>query len=143
MKRLLQRANAKKCAGKPGWLIALSLCASTALLVASLRGFSATPQISMGQSSEEADRKSAGCITCHSPMDEPTMHPTKTVPLGCTDCHGGNSSAGITQAPRRIHLNISPQKKGPTYSRAIPVSAIVAPCRREFSRNGLGNRPST
>ena len=50
----------------------------------------------MGQSSQEADRKSAGCITCHWPMDEPTMHPTKTVQLGCTDCHGGNSSAGIT-----------------------------------------------
>src|ERR1700755_2397678 len=95
MKRLLQRAKTKKCAGKPGLLIALFLCASTALLVTSLRGFSATPQISMGQSGNEADRKSAGCITCHSPMDEPTMHPTKTVQLGCTDCHGGNSSAGI------------------------------------------------
>ncbi|HKF25497.1 MAG TPA: hypothetical protein VKB24_05960, partial [Candidatus Acidoferrum sp.] len=23
------------------------------------------------------------------------MHPTKTVRLGCTDCHGGNSSAGV------------------------------------------------
>jgi hypothetical protein len=96
MKRLRQRGNTEKCAGKPGLLIALFLCASTALLVTSLRGFSATPQISMGQSSEAADRKSAGCITCHSPMDEPTMHPTKTVQLGCTDCHGGNSSAGIT-----------------------------------------------
>ena len=41
-----------------------------------------------GQSQEEADRKSAGCISCHSSTDEPTMHPTKTVHLGCTDCHG-------------------------------------------------------
>ncbi|MGC2231932.1 MAG: hypothetical protein WBA09_10535, partial [Candidatus Acidiferrum sp.] len=24
------------------------------------------------------------------------MHPTKTVFLGCTDCHGGNSSISIT-----------------------------------------------
>ncbi|HET8967019.1 MAG TPA: hypothetical protein VFN20_12425 [Candidatus Acidoferrum sp.] len=84
--------------------IALFSCASVALLLTSLRG-SATPQISlqngMGQSREEADRKSAGCVTCHSPMDEPTMHPTKTVQLGCTDCHGGNpsSTAGPGAAP--------------------------------------------
>jgi hypothetical protein len=100
MKRLLQRTNTQKVARKPGFSIALFLCASIALLVTGLRGFSATPQYapqdSMGQSSEEADRKSAGCVSCHSPIDEPTMHPTKTVRLGCTDCHGGNSSAGIT-----------------------------------------------
>src|SRR5713226_2433546 len=45
-----------------------------------------------GQSQEEADRKSSGCISCHTSTDEPTMHPTKTVHLGCTDCHGGNNS---------------------------------------------------
>ncbi len=48
-----------------------------------------------GQSQDEADRKSSGCISCHTSTDEPTMHPTKTVFLGCTDCHGGNSSATI------------------------------------------------
>ena len=45
-----------------------------------------------GQSQEEVDRKSSGCISCHTSTDEPTMHPTKTVHLGCTDCHGGNAS---------------------------------------------------
>ncbi len=48
-----------------------------------------------GQSQEEADRKSAGCISCHTSEDEPTMHPSKGVHLGCTDCHGGVVSAGI------------------------------------------------
>src|SRR6266851_4951537 len=48
-----------------------------------------------GQSQEEADRKSSGCISCHTSTDEPTMHPTKTVHLGCTDCHGGNSSVSV------------------------------------------------
>jgi hypothetical protein len=48
-----------------------------------------------GQSQEEADRKSAGCVTCHTSTDEPTMHPSKAVHLGCTDCHGGNSAVGI------------------------------------------------
>jgi hypothetical protein len=49
-----------------------------------------------GQSQEEADRKSSGCISCHTSTDEPTMHPTKTVHLGCTDCHGGNASVSVT-----------------------------------------------
>src|SRR5260370_31240718 len=44
-----------------------------------------------GQSQEEAGRKSSGCISCHTSTVEPTMHPTKTLHLGCTDCHGGNS----------------------------------------------------
>ena len=49
----------------------------------------------LGQSQEEADRKSAGCITCHTSTDEPTMHPSKAVHLGCTDCHGGNSTIAV------------------------------------------------
>jgi hypothetical protein len=50
---------------------------------------------SRGQSQEEADRRSAGCISCHTSTDEPTMHPTKTVHLACADCHGGNSSISV------------------------------------------------
>ena len=50
-----------------------------------------------GQFQEEADRKSSGCISCHTSTDEPTMHPTRTVHIGCTDCHGGNASISIAQ----------------------------------------------
>ncbi len=46
----------------------------------------------LSQTQSEADRKSAGCIACHISTDEPTMHPTKTVRLGCSDCHGGDFS---------------------------------------------------
>ena len=49
-----------------------------------------------GESQVEADRKSAGCITCHSSTDEPTMHPSKAVHLGCADCHGGDYTASIS-----------------------------------------------
>jgi hypothetical protein len=65
-----------------------------------------------GQSQEEADRKSAGCITCHTSTDEPTMHPTKTVHLGCTDCHGGNSSITIAAgtAPNSAEYNSAKEK---------------------------------
>jgi hypothetical protein len=37
--------------------------------------------------------QSVGCITCHTTTDEPTMHPSGTVSLGCADCHGGNPAA--------------------------------------------------
>src|SRR6267378_2712500 len=49
-----------------------------------------------GQSQEEADGKSSGCVSCHTSTDEPTMHRTKTVHLGCTDCHGGNASVWVS-----------------------------------------------
>jgi hypothetical protein len=65
-----------------------------------------------GQSQQEADGKSKGCITCHTSTDEPTMHPTKTVFLGCTDCHGGNSSISVTAsaAPNSGEYNAAKEK---------------------------------
>src|SRR6202140_3055937 len=74
----------------------------------------------MGQTQEEADRKSAGCISCHTQTDQPTMHATGTLRLGCTDCHGGNADARIAsgiassskeyeQTKRRAH----PQPRDP------------------------------
>ncbi len=82
-------------------LCALCVSALSFLLVLSAQSSSevhAKPDANSvrGQSPEEAARKSFGCISCHTSTDEPTMHPTKTVFLGCTDCHGGNSSISIT-----------------------------------------------
>src|ERR1700686_1540856 len=82
--------------GAPAASFAVIAIASLAI---GLRGNVPPPQAPdvrlRGQSSEAAQRKSSGCVSCHSPMDEATMHPTKTVQLGCTDCHGGDSSAQI------------------------------------------------
>src|SRR3954471_7631807 len=39
-----------------------------------------------------ADRKSAGCQSCHSDGEYRTMHASQAVVLGCTDCHGGNAA---------------------------------------------------
>ncbi len=63
----------------------------------------------IGDSIEEAQAKSAGCITCHNPMDSPSMHTTGTVRLGCTDCHGGNAQitlpAGVAQgSPQYVEV---------------------------------------
>jgi hypothetical protein len=65
-----------------------------------------------GQSQEEADRKSAGCVSCHTSTDEPTMHPTKTVRLGCADCHGGNASVAIAAGtqPNSAEYNAAKEK---------------------------------
>src|SRR5262245_49492770 len=78
----------------------LLLCACC--IVAVVRNYSVAAQqpaepvsLLRGQSEEEATRKSVGCISCHGQTDEPTMHPTKTVYLACTDCHGGNSSISV------------------------------------------------
>jgi len=49
----------------------------------------------LGQSQADADRKSAGCNSCHTATDSATMHTTQTVRLGCTDCHGGDASISI------------------------------------------------
>ncbi len=49
-----------------------------------------------GQSQADADRKSAGCVSCHTDTDSRTMHTTDTVRLGCIDCHGGDASVAIT-----------------------------------------------
>src|SRR5260370_15935686 len=62
------------------------------------------------QSQQEADGKSSGRISCHTSTDEPTMHPTKTVHLVCTDCHAGtasrsDSSVVTSNSPQYTSLN--------------------------------------
>lgn len=85
------------------------------------------------QSQADVDRKSVGCLTCHTP-DATSMH-EEPVQAGCTDCHGGASdvrvaanaakgSDGYQQAKERAHvqprLNIWPE------SGANPVRAFAA-----------------
>jgi hypothetical protein len=47
------------------------------------------------QTQAQADRKSAGCISCHTASDAATMHESPAVVLGCGDCHGGDASVTI------------------------------------------------
>jgi len=57
------------------------------------RQYVATPAAPRGQTPDQAAAKSAGCISCHSPVDAPSMHASPAVVLGCVDCHGGDASA--------------------------------------------------
>jgi len=54
--------------------------------------YAATPDAPKHQTWEQADPKSAGCITCHTETDRKTMHASPSVVLGCTDCHGGDAT---------------------------------------------------
>ncbi|HZV59016.1 MAG TPA: hypothetical protein VFF42_01655, partial [Candidatus Eremiobacteraceae bacterium] len=74
------------------WIAVRARTASASLQESSTNSSMTVSGLS-GQSLEEAQRKSAGCVSCHTTTDEPTMHPTKTVQLACIDCHGGDSSA--------------------------------------------------
>ena len=52
------------------------------------------------QSQASADAKSAGCNQCHSGIEP--MHQATHVVLGCTDCHGGNASRGLTKEQAHV-----------------------------------------
>ena len=52
-----------------------------------------TPAAPKWQPNSSITEKSAGCMSCHETTDEPSMHKTVGVPLGCTDCHGGNANS--------------------------------------------------
>jgi hypothetical protein len=65
----------------------------------------------LGDSLDEAHQKSAGCVSCHNPMDSATMHNTGTVRLGCTDCHGGNAEIGLPAGVARASAEYAEVKK--------------------------------
>ena len=46
----------------------------------------------MSQTPQQVSEKSDGCYSCHTKTDEPSMHATSAVLLGCVDCHGGNAT---------------------------------------------------
>jgi LPXTG-motif cell wall-anchored protein len=60
------------------------------------RGVASQQSNLLQQSPQEAEAKSAGCVTCHTPMDAATMHESTAVRIGCTDCHGGDATAHVT-----------------------------------------------
>lgn len=77
----------------------LGLCLAASLGRASPEGeqpverdYVRAPDAPRTQSEAQADAKSAGCRTCHTRTDQPTMHASPAVVLGCTDCHGGDAS---------------------------------------------------
>lgn len=56
------------------------------------RHYVEAPPAPQTQTSDEVAAKSKGCRSCHLATDQPTMHETPAVMLGCVDCHGGDAS---------------------------------------------------
>ncbi|HUR59243.1 MAG TPA: hypothetical protein VM029_16115, partial [Opitutaceae bacterium] len=73
------------------------------------------------QTRESAQRKSAGCLECHKGIDRLSMHVSDNVVLGCTDCHGGNPTPGLTM--RKAH--VEPRNKIFWESSANPSDSSV------------------
>ena len=59
------------------------------------------PPAPPGQTAAEAAAKNTGCISCHSASDAASMHKSDAVVLACTDCHGGNTGAVLTDTTLR------------------------------------------
>ena len=53
------------------------------------------------QSPDEVASKNYGCLSCHTTTDQPSMHASEAVNLGCVDCHGGNSGISKPSAARQ------------------------------------------
>jgi hypothetical protein len=75
----------------------------------------------VNQTWNEARAKSAGCLECHKGTDSLSMHTSPNVVLGCTDCHGGNPTPGLTM--RKAHLE--PRNKIFWESSANPSDSTV------------------
>jgi hypothetical protein len=59
------------------------------------RTYVTAPPAPASQSPEEAARKSAGCVSCHTASDQKTMHANPAIQIGCTDCHGGDATVAL------------------------------------------------
>jgi hypothetical protein len=84
-----------------------------------------TPPAPREQSDADVAAKSNGCYSCHTRTDQPSMHASPAVKLGCTDCHGGDSlSAAAFGKPElgyRHPANIAAMKAAhpqPTYPKS-------------------------
>ena len=97
--RLPRALNGER--GRSRLLIVLLLAVSFSLLFLACyhsptAAFAQDPQRPVrGESQEDALARSTGCMSCHTATDEATMHPSKGVHLGCTNCHGGNNSVAV------------------------------------------------
>jgi hypothetical protein len=56
------------------------------------RHYVTAPPAPMSQADEQVAAKTDGCVSCHTASDEPSMHATPAVKLGCADCHGGDAT---------------------------------------------------
>ena len=80
------------------------------------REYAFTPPAPANQTAEQADAKSAGCMSCHTTTDNKTMHSNPAIQLGCTDCHGGNAN---------VTVNLGASREAPGYQQAMERAHVL------------------
>ncbi|MAE63017.1 MAG: hypothetical protein CMJ18_01990 [Phycisphaeraceae bacterium] len=85
------------------------------------------------QSPDAALAKTTGCVSCHGALDDkaadwlrddPDMHLTKDLALGCTDCHGGDATVmSPLESPADPHRLDASQRK--TYRQRVTLAHVL------------------
>jgi hypothetical protein len=108
------------------WLIALLVLVAGARADDTQAPFMSAPAF---QSETSVLLKSKGCQSCHSATDSATMHDAPSVRLGCSDCHGGDSTIERS-------AEVAP---GSAEFRTLEAKAHVQPRHPEEWKQGGGN----
>jgi hypothetical protein len=119
-------------------LLLAGLCAAAMAVVRP--GLAQDPPSLSSQTQEQADAKSAGCVSCHTTTDQKTMHASTSVRLGCTDCHGGNATVRAAGAAgsdeyRRVQAqaHVLPSDRSIWKTSANPVRTYTAILEEELA----------
>ncbi len=103
------------------------------------RTYVTAPPAPFQQDPAAAAAKSAGCVSCHAPMDLTSMHESPAVHLGCVDCHGGDASvikpSGSTYVPPEVHGPRDSMKHGEEHGEEEAYSDAVADPSYVAARN--------
>ena len=77
---------------------------------AGVRAQTAVASIPRGESREQAQQQSAGCVSCHTTTDAASMHAESTVVIGCADCHGGDPAVMASGQPKSAEYEAAKRK---------------------------------
>jgi LVIVD repeat len=89
------------------------------------------------QSVMDAEKKSRGCMSCHTTTDRHTMHANPGVVLGCTDCHGGN--ANVTKPSGASYAEKSDNKNDGGYRKSMAEAHVLPRFDRAWNYPASGN----
>src|SRR5262249_14341712 len=91
------------------------------------------PPAPLQQTAAEAQRKSAGCMSCHTTVDAINMHTSPGVTLGCADCHGGKAEVfvapGVQPGSREYRAALDAAHVKPRYPEAWNYPSSAKPAR--------------
>jgi hypothetical protein len=86
------------------------------------------------QTPEQMQASSAGCLSCHTATEQPTMHASPAVQLGCVDCHGGNAS---------VHVDASASKDSAGYMEAMQEAHVLPRFPEAWKSSAMPERSYT